>query len=413
MGKYDAELNLSVRTSLSIILQRLKPGGRVLELGPANGRLTRYMAQELRCTVDIVEIDAEAGAEAAAFADIACLGPVEGNIDEGHWLRRIEGNQYDYVVCADVLEHLRNPGKVLGDCLGLLKKGGSLIASVPNIAHNAVLISLLSGYFDYRNLGLLDNTHIHFFTRLSFRNMARQQGYKVVYETATYADAWETELGVDYSQVGREAARVLKCRPDGTAYQYVFELQGSAEAAGQQEISDFAPWSPYFCECFPLAAGQQDFTPQKRCVQQVEPRQGGRLRFSFDLSSFGSLKQVRIDPLNTNCMLRLLQLELVYEQGARPIGKFAVNGIHAGSLLIFADEDPQLLLEVEEPAGLLGIRGEFELISFDDEQIPKVAELAKEAGLLPENGNRAQELEKLGAGLTRRQLLKLLAKTFI
>lgn len=413
MGKYDAELNLSMRTSLSIILQRLKPGVRVLELGPANGRLTRYMAKEMQCTVDIVEIDAEAGAEAAAYADIACLGPVEGNIDEGKWLSRIAGREYDYIVCADVLEHLRNPGKVLGDCLGLLKKGGSLVASVPNIAHNAVLISLFSGYFDYRNLGLLDNTHIHFFTRLSFRNMAKQQGYKVVYETATYAEAGETELGVDYGQLPREAARCLKSRPDGTAYQYVFELRNSSEAAELQETADFVPWSPYCCECFLWEEGQQDFTPLKRCAQQVTLRQGGRLQFDFDLRSFGPLAKIRLDPLNANCFLRLLQLELVYENGARPVGDFGVNGIHSGDLLIFTDEDPQMLMEIKESAGLQGIRGEFEVIFFDDEQVARVAELARQAGMLPENASRAQELEKLASGLTRKQLLKLLAKTFI
>ena len=413
MGKYDAELNLSVRTSLSLILQRLQPGGRVLELGPANGRLTRYMADELKCTVDIVEIDAEAGAEAAAFADIACLGPVEGNIDEGHWLERISGHEYDYIVCADVLEHLRNPGKVLGDCLGLLKKGGSLVASVPNIAHNGVIISLLSGYFDYRNLGLLDNTHIHFFTRLSFRNMAIQQGYKVVYETATYADVRETELGVDYSQIDRAMARALKCRPDGIAYQYVFELKNNAESAEDQETANVDSWSPYFCECFPLEKGQQDYTALKHCQQQVAPKLGGRLHFSFDLSGFAALTKVRIDPLNTNCILRLLKLELVYENGGRPAGNLSVNGIRSGQLLIFTDEDPQICLDIQDAEGLKGIRGEFEIISFDDEQISGVADLAKEAGLLSENANRACELEKLGAGLTRRQLLKLLAKTFI
>lgn len=406
MGKYDAELNLSVRTSLSLILQRLRAKSRVLELGPANGRLTRYMSEELQCQVDIVEIDEESGKEAAAFANLACLGPVDGDIDAGRWMERLAGNTYDYIVCADVLEHLRNPGKVLGDCLGFLKKGGSLIASVPNIAHNAVIISLLNGYFDYRNLGLLDNTHIHFFTRQSFRNMAMHQGYKVVFETATYADAEETELGVGYHQIDRTVARALKCRQDGTAYQFVFEIKSNADAGEEQETINLEACSRYYCECFPLEVGQQEYSQLKSCRQLVKPTVDGILQIDFDLAGFSPVQKLRIDPLNTNCILRLLNLELVYEDTVRPVGSFAVNGMQSGDFLVFADEDPQLEIGIGAPDGLKRVRGTFEIISFDDGQIAKIAELAGQA--------RGQgHMGKMASSMTRTQLLKLLVKSFI
>ena len=376
MGKYDAELDLSSRNSLYLVVQHLRPGGRVLELGPANGRLTRHLAGELGCIVDIVEMDEEAGREAAAFAEIACLGEVEGNLEAGHWQERLSGHKYDYIVCADVLEHLRKPEKVLGTCLGMLKEGGSLIASVPNLAHNAVLIGLLNDRFGYTNVGLLDNTHVHFFTRQSFREMAVQQGYAVAYEEAAYVDAPDTELGEDYARVNRSIARGLKCRENGIAYQYIFELKRKEDMEGKGEIVNLTPWSRYIIECFPQEIGQQDFTPLRHCQLSVMPRIGGLLQAEFDLRDFGALSRLRLDPLNANCALQLKYLELVYAHGSVAVNEFIMNGIRSDQWLIFADEDPQIIMDIAESEGLQSVRAAFEIIAFDAEETEEIAGMA-------------------------------------
>ena len=383
MGKYDADLDLSTRNSLSLIVERLRPGTRILELGPANGRLTRHLARGMNCTVDIVEIDAEAGREAAAFADKACLGPVDGNIDSGRWAELLTGREYDYIVCADVLEHLRDPGRVLRDCQRLLKQGGSVVVSVPNIAHNSVIIGLIQSQFEYQSLGLLDNTHIHFFTSQSFRSMVAPLGYQVVLEDAVYVAVPDTELGTDYSQIDRTMARGLKLREDGIVYQWIFELKKREDMGEDQETVKIESWPSYICECFPLEAGEPDFSQSKHCTCGVLPKIHGRLRFDFDLTSFKPLSRLRLDPLNTNCMLRLLNLEMVCENGTRPVWNFAMNGIRSGDLLIFTEEDPQMYFEAEELQGLQRLRGEFEVLAFDDEVIPVMADLASQAGRVP------------------------------
>ena len=401
MGKYDFDLDLSTRNSISWIVRRLRPGTRILELGPANGRLTRYLAREMHCKVDIVEIDVEAGNEAALFADIACIGPIEGNIDSGQWLERLSGREYDYIVCADVLEHLRAPSRVLGDCLGLLKKDGSVLVSVPNIAHNAVIIGLMQGKFEYQDVGLLDNTHIHFFTRQSFRNMVSPLGYGVAVEDAIYVAVPDTELGADYGQIDRAVARGLKVRKDGIIYQGMFELKKRKDMHDAQETVLIESWPSYICECFPLEIGEQNFTQEKHCVCNAEPRINGKVWFDFDLTPFKPLAKLRIDPLNTNCLLRFIKMELVCETSIHPIENFALNGIKSGELLIFADEDPQIFLDVEDVKELKRIRGEFEILSYDDEQIPVVANLAVQAGRVPAMENRIIELENNVGGLER------------
>ncbi len=75
--------------------------------------------------------------------------------------------RYDCIVCADVLEHLKTPERVLTQCKELLKPGGRLIVSVPNAGYCGLVAELMQGEFRYRREGILDNTHLRFFTRKS------------------------------------------------------------------------------------------------------------------------------------------------------------------------------------------------------------------------------------------------------
>ena len=196
LGNYDFALDLATENSLSVLLTYIKKGSRVLELGPANGRLTRYLKEAMECTVDIVEIDAAAGQEAAQYAKHACLGIPEGDIDGDAWALKLKDERYDFILFADVLEHLRSPEKALRRSKELLKEAGSILVSVPNIAHNAILLSLMAGKFEYADVGLLDRTHVHFFTRDSFHRMAAAVGCAIISERDTTADVAHAGIAV-------------------------------------------------------------------------------------------------------------------------------------------------------------------------------------------------------------------------
>ncbi len=99
------------------------------------------------------------------------------DIEKEFW--QFDGVQFDYVIFGDVLEHLRNPGAVLGYCRENLKKGGRILASIPNLMHYSVLYQLINGDFTYADMGLLDRTHIHFFTYNEIVRLFEGENYTI------------------------------------------------------------------------------------------------------------------------------------------------------------------------------------------------------------------------------------------
>jgi hypothetical protein len=81
---------------------------------------------------------------------------------------------------ADVLEHLKDPTFCFGNALPALKKTGEIIVSVPNIANIVIRLSLLAGRFDYCDRGILDRTHLRFFTLSSLRKIMQEASYRVL-----------------------------------------------------------------------------------------------------------------------------------------------------------------------------------------------------------------------------------------
>ena len=90
-----------------------------------------------------------------------------------------EKNMFDYIIFADVLEHLRRPEQVLERMKHFLKQDGTILASIPNLMNIEIVINLLKGNFTYRDAGLLDRTHIHLFTLREIQKMLQDTGYVV------------------------------------------------------------------------------------------------------------------------------------------------------------------------------------------------------------------------------------------
>lgn len=86
---------------------------------------------------------------------------------------------FDYIICADVLEHLHNPEKILSELRRYLKIGGCILASIPNLMNAEVVYELLKGNFTYRDSGILDKTHLHFFTLNEIQRMFIKNGFSV------------------------------------------------------------------------------------------------------------------------------------------------------------------------------------------------------------------------------------------
>ncbi len=146
---------------------------RVLDSGWGVGRLGEAIKQRQNASVSGIEFDANAAAAARQRLDHVWAGDVE-QLD-----LQIPPGSFDAIVCADVLEHLRDPGRLLKQAREWLSVDGSLIASIPNVRHHSVVRSLLQGNWTYESAGLLDRTHLRFFTRREIEKLFHRAGFAI------------------------------------------------------------------------------------------------------------------------------------------------------------------------------------------------------------------------------------------
>lgn len=151
-------------------------GQRILDVGCGPEDLARYLR---KTSNQIVGIDRriEKSDDPVRVLDIEKDLDADFNLDFGR--------EFDYILFLDVLEHLREPEKTLAKARDYLKKDGRIIVSLPNIAHWSIRLSLLFGRFNYGERGILDKTHIRFYTYSTARNLIRDANYKVVRSGAT------------------------------------------------------------------------------------------------------------------------------------------------------------------------------------------------------------------------------------
>ncbi len=212
-----------------------RPPLRVLDLGCGDGQLAAEM-RRFGHHVTGVELEPGEGAERRVDRLIVA------DLDEG--IPSAAEGPYDVVVAADVIEHLRRPEKLLREATALLAPGGVVLVSVPNFSHWYPRLRILAGRFDYDERGVLDRTHLRFFTRRSFARLARSAGLEIIRTAATGLPL--EELGAP----GDESRSSALCRayqwptavlPSLFAYQYVFELRRMAETRPRQGALQAAP----------------------------------------------------------------------------------------------------------------------------------------------------------------------------
>jgi len=142
------------------LLDAIPPTSRkVLELGCANGRLGRRF-KELRPAAEWHGIDISPEAVQTARQHLDSV--LQLDLDQGD-LTTLEGG-YDTVVIGDLLEHLRHPAQVLEALYDLTATGAQIVCCVPNMAHLSVVQRLICGDISYDPNGLLDETHVRFFS---------------------------------------------------------------------------------------------------------------------------------------------------------------------------------------------------------------------------------------------------------
>lgn len=160
-------------SSHSVIFKRLGPGlgRRLLDVGAADGSVAGRLSRQ-----GFVVTCLERDPELAERARESCDRVVTCDLDQA--IPPLE-NRYDVIVYADILEHLRDPRRVFEQLNRFLADDGIIIVSVPNVAHLAIRLMLLAGRFDYMDRGILDQTHLRFFTHRSLLKFFEETSVRV------------------------------------------------------------------------------------------------------------------------------------------------------------------------------------------------------------------------------------------
>lgn len=173
---YGAAIDIHASNSPFVeLLKMVGNGKRVLEVGPGVGHVTKQLTQQ-GCTVTCIEKDKNMSDMAKEF----CAHMIVGDVESHAIGRQLSTEQFDVITFGDVLEHLRDPVEVLNNLRPLIAPAGCLVASIPNVAHRSLRLSLLFGEFDYADTGLLDRTHLRFFTIRTIEKMMNESGFKIV-----------------------------------------------------------------------------------------------------------------------------------------------------------------------------------------------------------------------------------------
>ena len=202
------------------MIRHVPNGSRVLDVGCAGGYLARVLRDEKGCSVDGVDLDPDAASRARAVCGTVSVG----SLDDEAFVASLSGT-YDRIICGDVLEHLRDPVHVAGHLKQMLAPGGRLIISIPNVANWRIRLDLLRGKFNYADSGLMDRTHLRFYTFHGIKKMAAEAGLRVVTREFTIRRSlYVPLLGGVVARVERAASKVF---PNLIAYQTLLELSAA------------------------------------------------------------------------------------------------------------------------------------------------------------------------------------------
>lgn len=190
----------------------------VLEVGCSTGFLTKVLV-ERGCNVVGMELDPDAAELAEAWAERVVVGDLD---DDDLW-NYVKDESFDVVLLGDVLEHLRDPLASLRQAARKLKPTGFVVTSLPNVAHGDVRIALMNGKFPYNDFGLLDRTHVTFFTLESIRELLREAGLVPVETRRVVMPLFMSEIGVTREDVSHKALDELHTDPEVESYQFVMK----------------------------------------------------------------------------------------------------------------------------------------------------------------------------------------------
>ena len=229
--RYAYAIDPASPTAPARALARVATGSTVLELGPGAGSMTRKLA-EMGCHVVAVERDPECRALAAPY----CSRIIAGDLEQpDEWLQELAGERFATILACDVLEHLIHPERLLTVLPSLLAPRGELVITLPNVAHLGVVAALLADAFPYAEKGLLDATHLRFFTRPSTETLLSASGWVPLYWEPIPLAPQYSEFAPFWAQLPTALQEQLTATcPHGEVYQWLVASRPAAALAEEE-----------------------------------------------------------------------------------------------------------------------------------------------------------------------------------
>lgn len=226
MSRYaDAfdKLHLQEKNNVYVkILDLIGKRKRVIDFGCSAGYLGEVLKKDYNCQVWGVEINKEDAKKAKDSYEKVIISDIE---DYSFWKKEIGKEKFDVAIFADVLEHLKDPVRALKETKKILKtKNGFVVASIPNVAHLSLRVELLLGRWRYESQGLLDKTHLRFFTLPEVIKLFGKAGLYITKIDYTIKDVPKKTVGEYLTREGLTLSSQLEqvlYAPDSLAYQYV------------------------------------------------------------------------------------------------------------------------------------------------------------------------------------------------
>jgi 2-polyprenyl-3-methyl-5-hydroxy-6-metoxy-1,4-benzoquinol methylase len=206
--------------SWGLLNHYITPGSTVLDVGCSSGSFGKVLIDIKKCIVDGIEpFAADAELARQKLRDV-----YELNVENGD-LSKLK-TKYDFIIFADVIEHLVDPVAALQKVTKLLKPGGSILYSLPNMAHISIRLALLDGEFDHTETGLIDKTHLHFYTHKQLERTFTAASLTIADQKYTHVPYPETYILKHLEKagltVGDEARfKKLTNNVDAQAFQFV------------------------------------------------------------------------------------------------------------------------------------------------------------------------------------------------
>jgi len=215
---YEYDIDLDSDVAPARVLRMIKLGSRVLEIGAGPGSITRHLVDKLGCSVVALEVDPSAIEILEQYVSKVHAS----DLNDPAWADKIrkEDGEFDYVIAADVLEHVYDPWMVLDGMQSLLKEGGGIVLSLPHVGHASVTACLMDEDFEYWPWGLLDRTHIRFFGVKNVQSLINGAGLAI--EQAEFVV--RTPMMTEFASRWQRLPSVIQAALQRNRYSHVLQV---------------------------------------------------------------------------------------------------------------------------------------------------------------------------------------------